>query len=155
MKRGFTLLELLTVIAMLTVLTGALSSAVRAARQRAFVTRTEMEVREITNAILAYENFDANHSLKDYAVNDEDATEKNLAFILGEGGRSASGEKVPVLYNGAVSADGKLRDAWGTPFKVSIQPVQEEPVLDDVGNRGMRTVLYFPNFYRLDESERQ
>ncbi len=105
-RRGFTLLELLTVIAMLTVLTGALSSAVASARRRTRIVRADAEVHEISNAILAYENISENKSLNGHAMSDQEATEKNLGFILGDGGKTAGGEKIPVLFNGAVSSDG-------------------------------------------------
>ena len=56
MKSGFTLMELLVVIGMIAILTGAASSSVMKARKRSQIARAEAEVREITNAILAYEN---------------------------------------------------------------------------------------------------
>lgn len=153
-RRGFTLLELLTVIAMLTVLTGALSSAVASARRRTHIVRADAEVHEIANAILAYENISEDKSLNGHAMSDQEATEKNLGFILGDGGKTAGGEKIPVLFNGAVSSDGKLHDPWGTPYHVSIEVTQESPEEDEVGKE-LSTILYLPNFYRLGESERQ
>ena len=59
MKKGFTLIELLVVIGMIAVLTGAASSAVMKARKRSQIARAEAETQEMTNAILAYENYDA------------------------------------------------------------------------------------------------
>ncbi len=153
-KRAFTLLELLTVIAMLTVLTGALSSAVSSARKRAKIIRADAEVHEMANAILAYENLADEKSLSGHALSDQEASESNLGFILGNGGKTVGGEKIPVLFNGAVSSDGKLRDPWGTPYHVSIEVTAESAEEDEVA-RSMQTVLYLPNFYRLDESERQ
>ena len=64
MKRGFTLIELLVVIGMIAILTGAASSSVMKARKRSQIARAETEVREMTNAILAYENWDDDRSLK-------------------------------------------------------------------------------------------
>ena len=66
MKRGFTLIELLVVIGMIAVLTGAASSSVMKARRRSQIARAETEAREMTNAILAYENWDDDRSLKKY-----------------------------------------------------------------------------------------
>ena len=66
MKKGFTLIELLVVIGMIAVLTGAVSSSVMKARKRAQIARAEAETQEMTNAILAYENYDDDHSLKSY-----------------------------------------------------------------------------------------
>lgn len=66
MKKGFTLIELLVVIGMIAVLTGAASSAVMKARKRSQIARAETETREMTNAILAYENWDEDRSLKKY-----------------------------------------------------------------------------------------
>ena len=110
MKRGFTLIELLVVIGMIAILTGAASSSVMKARRRSQIARADTEVREITNAILAYENWDDDRSLQRVAGTFStwtDAKEGNLAFILG-GVQNKQGA-VPVLYNAAI-VGGEVRD---------------------------------------------
>ena len=68
MKKGFTLIELLVVIGMIAILTAAASSSVMKARTRSQLARAETEAREMTNAILAYENYDKDRSLERYST---------------------------------------------------------------------------------------
>ena len=49
-KRGFTLVELITVIAMLLLLMGAVTSSVSGARRRAKIQQAISEAQELTNA---------------------------------------------------------------------------------------------------------
>ena len=154
MKKGFTLIELLVVIAMIAILTGAASSAVMKARRRSQIARAETEAREMTNAILAYENWDDDHSLRKYQTSKSwtDAKEGNLEFILG-GVQNKQGN-VPVLFNAAIVA-GAVRDPWGTPYQFMIADSGDaaEQSADQVG-KGLTTFMYLPNLNRLKESER-
>ena len=149
MKRGFTLIELLVVIGMIAILTGAASSSVMKARKRSQIARAETEVREITNAILAYENYAEDHDLGK-AGNFSGWTKAkrdNLKFILGDA--QVDGKKVPVLYNAAVSgSDGFLRDPWGMPYEFMIVRAGDavKKSGDKVG-KGLHTFLYLPNMY--------
>ena len=155
MKKGFTLVELLVVIGMIAVLTGAASSAVMKARKRAMIARAETEVREMTNAILAYENWDDDHSLKDYETKKEwvPAKEDSLKFILG-GVQNKQGD-VPVLYNASV-VGGSLRDPWGTPYQYMIANAgaADESSQDKVG-RSLTTYMFLPNLWRLTKDEQE
>ena len=154
MKRGFTLIELLVVIGMIAILTGAASSAVMKARRRSQLARAETEAREMTNAILAYENWDDNRTLQSYQTSKSwrEATEDSLKFILG-GVRNKGGE-VPVLYNAAVIA-GSIRDPWGTPYQYMISAAGNaaESSADQVGSQ-ISTFMFLPNLNRLKASER-
>jgi prepilin-type N-terminal cleavage/methylation domain-containing protein len=153
MKRGFTLIELLVVIGMIAVLTGAASSAVMKARKRSQIARAETEVREMTNAIRAYENWDDDHSLKDEETKNEwaPAEEKALKFILG--GEQNKQGNVPVLYNAAI-VGGHVRDPWGTPYQYRIASVNAKSSDDTVG-RGLTTYMFLPNLWRLTKDERE
>ena len=148
MKRGFTLIELLVVIGMIAVLTGAASSSVMRARKRSQIARAETEAREITNAILAYENYDEDHSLKTYATGKSwvKAKKDNLKFILGE--VEVRGNKVPVLFNASIVHGGELRDPWGTPYEFMIAEAGDavKKSGDKVG-KSLHTFLYLPNLY--------
>ena len=64
MKRGFTLIELLVVIAMLAILIGAIGTSVNQARRRAQIAKATQDVKEMTNAILAFENIAVGRSLE-------------------------------------------------------------------------------------------
>ena len=155
MKKGFTLVELLVVIAMIAILTGAASSAVMKARKRAQIARAETEVREITNAILAYENWDDDHSLKDEDTKKKWvlAKEDDLKFILG-GEQNRQGD-VPILYNAAV-VDKHLRDPWGTPYQYMIATADDAAKSsgDKVGS-SLTTYIFLPNLWRLKADEQE
>ena len=155
MKRGFTLVELLVVIGMIAVLAGTASSSVMKARRRSQIARATAECREITNAILAYENWDDDRSLKRIAGSFStwtDAKEGNLAFILG-GVQNKQGN-VPVLYNAAI-VGGAVRDPWGTPYQCIVKDSGDaaETSADRVGG-GLTTFMYLPNLNRLKADER-
>jgi len=157
-KNGFTLVELLVVIAMIMILAGAVTTSVSSARERAKVARATAECREITNAILAYENYVTKEVFQNALskLNDTDASKSTLNFILGEGGTSTSGQKIPVLYNGALAAGKHIVDPWGVPYKLKAEVAtgmesdsQVDPTADD-----MTTTLYLPNHARLNYGER-
>lgn len=153
MRKAFTLVELLIVIAMIAILMGAATSVVVKAQKRSKITRAETDIREMTNAILAYENWDKNHSLSSEASGSEQvATESSLSFILG--GETVNGHKIPVLYNAAVSSDGTIRDPWGTPYKFKIEKTGNINIRDSV-IQSMGTVINIPNMYRLSGEERK
>lgn len=148
MKKGFTLIELLVVIGMIAILTAAASSSVMKARKRSQLARAETETREMTNAILAYENYDKDRSLERYSTgqNWADATKGNLKFILGEG-QDAEGNKLPVLFNAAMTGS-EIRDPWGTTYQFMIAKTAD--AVDDSGDQvgdALNTFIYLPNQY--------
>ena len=55
-KSGFTIMELITVIAILLLLMGAITTAVTGARRRAKIQQAITEAQQLTDAILAFEN---------------------------------------------------------------------------------------------------
>ena len=154
MRKGFTLIELLVVIAMIAILTGAASSTVMKARRRSQIARAETETREMTNAILAYENYDDDRSLRKVQTSKAwiEAKEDNLKFILGEVQNKQG--KVPVLYNASI-VKGAVRDPWGVPYQYMIADSGEaaEKSADQVG-KGLTTFMYLPNLFRLRADER-
>ena len=154
-REGFTLIELLVVIGMIALLAGAVGSGVMQAQRRAKIARASAECREMTNAILAYENYDRNHSLQNHVMQDAEAGRSTLSFILGESGSTESGEKIPVLYNAAMVAN-KFVDPWGVPYRVTIQAASgmEDSEQVDTTAKNMTTTLYLPNHARLSNWER-
>lgn len=149
-KRGFTLVELLVVIGMITVILGAISVSYSSAQQRARVQKATSDVKVVSQAILAYENF--NRSGDDYELptysSPVDVDGNTLAFLIGE--KSINGNKVPALLSGL--QDGrKLRDPWGTPYRLRIKP-GVIPQLNMFSS--LQTGYYLPNFYRLGKGER-
>lgn len=153
MRRGFTLVELLVVVGMIAVIMGAITTSISGARARARVVKATADVKEMTNAILAYENYSVGGEHR-IPTMDEDANDKKLAFILGKGPAADNGEPVPVLYNAAIAADGMIRDPWGTPYRVKIEETTQDEVESDVGNSTFLTGYALPNFNRLKEGER-
>jgi len=141
MKKAFTLVELIVVIAIIAILMAAIGTSVRKAQLRSRIARAETEANEMTNAIRAYENF------VDTGIperNDVDADESSLGFILGEGNDRA-GNPMPVLYNASLVA-GKIRDPWGTPYRVRVNSASGEEANDEVA-RGMTMGVFLPNRY--------
>ena len=152
MKRAFTLVELLVVIGMIALLTGAIGTSVSSARARARIVKATAEVKEMTNAILAYENYARGGEYGLEPMEDRVATVDSVGFILGRGETGDTG-KIPVLYNGSASADGALRDPWGNPYRVTIREGQV-PSVSSTAASNMQTGYYLPNFYRLSTEER-
>lgn len=119
MRKGFTLVELLVVVGMIAALMGGASASFARARQQAKIAKATADVKEITNAILAYENY-AGGSLESVASSaNGDASKSTLGFITGDAPKSSSGD-VPVLYN-AQFTNGKILDPWGKPYRVQIE----------------------------------
>ena len=151
MRRGFTLIELLVVIAMIAILMGAIGSSMNQARKRAMISKATQDVKEMTNAILAFENYARGRSLANYASGSwRDTTESSMSMILG-GETSDSGEQVPVLYNAQIR-NGQILDPWGTPYQYMIKPAGN---ITSSKVSGFQTAPSLPNFYRLTDEERE
>ena len=152
MRRGFTLIELLVVIAMIAVLIGSVGSGMNQARRRAQIARATQDAKEITNAILAFENYAKGRSLKNYATGSwKEATETSLSMILG-GEESDSGELVPVLYNAQIR-NGQILDPWGNPYEFMIKRLGD--FKPPTSGSEYKTAPSLPNFYRLVDEERE
>lgn len=143
MRKGFTIVELMAVLGIIVALTAAMTTSVSHARRRAMVSRAETEAREITNAILAYQNFDEEGSLAKYVMEDQEADEGKLGFILGK--VTARNSAVPVLYNAAITR-GQILDPWGHPYRITIKPGE---TVSPPGVSGVRIRTFSPNWHRL------
>ena len=151
MRRGFTLIELLVVIAMIAILMGAMGSSMNQARKRAMISKATQDVKEMTNAILAFENYAKGRSLANYASGSwKDTTESSMSMILG-GETSDSGEQVPVLYNAQIR-NGQILDPWGTPYQYMIKSAGD---ITPPSGSSFQTAPSLPNFYRLTDEERE
>ena len=147
-KRGFTLLELMVVVGMVATIMAAMTTSVAAARERARIQKATSDVKVITQAILAYENWDRNGELE--TMERRDADSGSLGFLLGKEA-AESGGKVPVLLMAQLRSGGKMTDPWGTPYKVTIR----EGSIPAARSVNLQTGYFLPNFYRLSESERK
>ena len=143
--RGFTLIELMVVMAMIAVIAGALTSGVAKAQQRSKISRAQTEAREITNAILAYQNYDEDGSLAKFVMEDQEAEEGKLGFILGK--VTSRNSDVPVLYNAALTG-GKILDPWGHPYRITIK---QGETINPPGVSGVKIRMFYPNWHRVRE----
>lgn len=151
-KRGFTLIELMAVLGMVGMLVAALATSVAGAQARARAAKAESEVHAISQAILAYENYDASRSLP--TMTDRDADRSALAFIIGQGGQAESGGKIPATLLASLDADGVMKDPWNTPYKISIRQGGANVRIQSAAG-SLQTGFMFPNWYRLTEEERK
>ena len=156
-NNGFTIIELMAVIAMILILMGAVTASVTRARQRAKIQQAITEAQQLTDAILAYENFvdkKGNSPLEDKATGQswQEATEGELKFVLGND-KMPNGQEgnVPVLYNGSVTG-GSIRDPWGNPYRYRILSASVNPDDDHDGSQG-EAAFAFPNINRIPADE--
>ena len=151
-KRGFTIIELLAVISMILILMGAVTASVTGARRRAKIQQAIAEAQQLTDAILAYENYSRPGKpspLREKAKDAwQEAEENALGFVLGkEANPNGSGE-LPVLYNGAVSG-GKIRDPWGKAYRYRILEASVNPDDNQTGGDQGEAAFAFPNINRI------
>ncbi|MGN0847619.1 MAG: type II secretion system protein [Kiritimatiellia bacterium] len=147
-KQGFTLVELIVVIGMLMLLAGAVTSSVSGAHRRAKIQQATVEAQEMTKAILAYENYGKGFSLDAHVMEDQQATEQSLGFILGKENMQNQGQsgKMPVLFNASITRSGKILDPWGNPYYVTIK---KDSVSQQDNNRmTFNSYVAFPNYNR-------
>ena len=156
MKRAFTLVELLVVMAMIAVLTGSMTVAVNKARTRAKTAKALQEAKEMTNAILAGEQYAKGRSLDSYANGSwEDCSDSAKAMRLILGGETGENdETIPILFNASMSG-GVMRDPWGMPYQYMIEKTATLSGDDATGGRvQFCTSPAMPNFFRLTDKER-
>jgi len=150
-KRGFTLIELLVVVGMIALITGAVSTSLSSAMRRARIQKATSEVKMISQAILAYENYDRNNELETMTRKQADRT--SLAFLLGSAGKSQANTDIPVLLQAALSAQGVMRDPWGQPYLITIRKGNITP--KSLTPTSIETGYRLQNFYNLSEAERK
>ena len=152
-KRGFTLVELLVVIGMIAILIAALTTSMAAAQERARIQKATSDVKVISQAILAYENYARGGKYELEPMDKRDANRSSLGFLLGME-NSDSGGKIPVLVMTALRAGNDIRDPWGTTYKVTIKK-GDATVKIESASGSLSTGYFLPNFYRLSAKERQ
>lgn len=157
MKRGFTLIELIVVIAMIATLMAALGTSVAKAQRRARITKATQEARELTNSILAYEQYAPDHTLAQVATGGSwrDCDESSLRMVLGRMDDD-DGQRIPVLFAASLTG-GRMLDPWGTPYQVRIEKLGSLAGGGDDENRSQQFVSapHLPNYYRLNDEEKK
>ena len=149
-RNGFTMVELLVVIAMLMILAGSITSSVGSASRRAKIQQATTELQEMTKAILAYENYgrvNEDSPLSSHLMEEKEATESNMGFILGqETLKNGQSGNIPVLFNAEIK-NGAIRDPWGNPYRVTIRQAKIDP--KEASSDKPVSYVMFPNFNRL------
>ena len=151
-KKGFTLIELLVVVVMIAIIMGAMTTSVTASQQRARIQKATAEVKVVSQAILAYENYSRGGSFELEELNDVDADASSLGFLLGRE-TAESGGRITLLM-ASLAAGGTMRDPWGTPYKVKIKAGNADVRIDSA-NSTLNTGYWLPNYYRLSAEERK
>lgn len=141
MRKAFTLVEMLVVVAILAILMASLSMSFASAQKKARIAKATVEAGEITKAILAYGNM-VDTGIPE--MTEEEAGESSLPFLLGDG-TDRGGNKIPIMYNGALS-NGKMVDPWGHPYLVTVKAVTDQGDGDQVG-KNLTTGVFLPNRY--------
>lgn len=147
-RRGFTLVELLVVMGMIALIMAAMTMSISGAQERARIQKATAEVKSVTQAVLAAENFD--DSFLERFKTPQDMTASNLKFLLGQAGQMEGGGKIPVFLLAALSADQSLRDPWGEVYRISIQSGRN----DGARFSDTKTGVIFPNIWALGRNER-
>lgn len=135
MKRAFTLIELLIVVAMLGLLMATAATGMAQARLQAKKTKAHAEMRELVNAWLSYEQSFGDFPM-DITTGETEATAAALADLLGSSGG-------PVFLNAPIS-NGAFRDPWGNPYKFRILSIE---AVDDKEYE-LDAAVTFPNRHR-------
>lgn len=149
-ERGFTLVELIVVIAMIAIFMASVGTAVGKTRERARIEKARSEVKVVSQAILAWENYSRGGKHELTEMNDEEADSSSLSFLLGQGESATSGN-IPTLIMAALTAGGKMRDPWNRPYILRIK----EGKIDRPERLDLGTCYFLPNLYRLSEEERR
>lgn len=132
---GFTLVEMLVVICVITVLIGLTASATFSARQKAYTATAHQECEQIAAAFKAY--WLAKGKWPIAAENWKDLDKNNMTKILG-------GDDDKIVYlaldDNQFETDGTYVDPWGNPYQIKIDP-KRDIVIEDT----FTAVVSFPN----------
>jgi len=153
-KKGFTLIEMLVVVAMIAAILGAMSMSFSGAQERARIQKATGEVKIITQAVLAYENYARGGEYKLEPMSDAECNASSLGFLLGRGESADTGGRIPAMLMAALSGGGAMRDPWGTPYRITIKQGDASVKIESASG-SMQTGYQLPNFYRLAEGERK
>lgn len=154
MKKAFTLVEMIVVIAMIAVLMAAMGSAVAKAQTRARIAKAQQETKELTNAILAYEQYAPGHTLSSVATGGgwQECNEGTLSMVLG-GKKGENDERIPVLFNASLTGS-RMLDPWGTPYEFMIEKTGSLAGGEDARATRFISAPLLPNLFRLSDEER-
>lgn len=136
---GFTLVEILVVICVITVLIGLTASATFSARQKAYTAAAHQECEQIAAAFKAY--WLANGAWPISASDWKNLDKDNMRTILGDKG---AGPVYLALDDNQFETDGTYVDPWGNPYQIRIDPMRNIVIEDS-----FTAVVSFPNQFSL------
>ena len=121
--RGFTLVEILVVVCVITVLVGLTANAAFSARQRGYVSQATTEAEQLCAALKTYRLADRNGKLPfDTKGAWTPATRDLIADLIGEGDAEDTGNAVllDIAEDRFESVNGTLSycDPWGNPYEI-------------------------------------
>ncbi len=141
--RGFTLIEMLVVVAIIGILMALVGSAAYSAHQRAYVTRANAEAQQIATAFKSYwiakNKWPTGFSGGGYTA----LTRKNLKPLMGGDSDGTVYLDVPPDNFDGDGEDAPFLDPWGNPYAVHVDKVEDTTTSDT-----LEGVVSFPNYMR-------
>ncbi len=112
-RRGFTLIEMLTVIVLIGILMAAVGLSVRKANELSKNTKAEAECRELVNALLEYRATLHAWPVKNPSSGPTDVSRELLGPLV-----DSSKNPRGLVFLNLTLAEGTWNDPWGKPYKV-------------------------------------
>jgi prepilin-type N-terminal cleavage/methylation domain-containing protein len=131
-RAGFSLIEMLTVIVIITLLMGTAASSLSKARQLAKKAKAESELRELVSAFQQYVSLYGEAELT--AGENQTVTDTLLQPLL------QNTRNITFLNVNLPAGETEYKDPWGNPYEISVGK-------SDVNQRAiiMRSSIAFPN----------
>jgi prepilin-type N-terminal cleavage/methylation domain-containing protein len=122
-RGGFTLIEMLVVIAIIAILIGILTPALRSSMDKAKRARVQAEVNSIKTSIQGFVNDYIKLPIATQATGSDSTTydgnqSKSIVMALTANDNVVNPRRIVYLESGTTSADGTFNDAWGTQYRI-------------------------------------